>query len=182
MLLSVSLLVFGTAAYGQEIPLYPGQTIRITGSECGLENHTGSYVDSMGDTLVVAFGTSTLRCAQNYVTKLEQRCQAESKLLQGFLVGLLAGGAAGAALGAVTYEECVAEPGGGWDCFMAPNSAAEQAAFGAIGGGFFGALIGALAGATNKAVRWEEVPLDRLQVSIAAQSRGRFALAVSLRF
>jgi hypothetical protein len=130
---------------------------------------------------MLAFGASTFRCARNSVTKLEQLRLEKSTVLKGLLVGLLAGGAAGAVLGAVTYRECVDEPGGGWDCFMAPTSAGEQAVFGGIGGGALGALIGGLTGIPSK-IYWEEVSLDRVRVSVAPQRKGGVALGVSVRF
>ena len=45
-----------------------------------------------------------------------------------------------------------------------------------------GAGIGAVIGSTIHGDRWEEVPLDRLRVSVAPQRDGSFALAVSIRF
>ena len=51
-----------------------------------------------------------------------------------------------------------------------------------VGGGFAaGAFIGALYGLTP-IDRWEEVPLDRLRVSVVPQSDGRFGLGLSVPF
>jgi hypothetical protein len=47
---------------------------------------------------------------------------------------------------------------------------------------FGGAAVGLVVGAFTKTDRWEEVPLDRLRVSIVPQRDGRFALGVSVSF
>jgi hypothetical protein len=45
-----------------------------------------------------------------------------------------------------------------------------------------GALIGALVGSSIKADRWDEVPLDRLRLSVVARRDRRFAFGVSVSF
>jgi hypothetical protein len=53
---------------------------------------------------------------------------------------------------------------------------------GFVVGGLGGALIGALIGSASKTDRWQEVPLDRLRVSLGPQRDGRFGLGASVRF
>jgi hypothetical protein len=49
-------------------------------------------------------------------------------------------------------------------------------------GGLGGALIGALIGSASKTDRWQEVPLDRVRVSLAPQRSETFGLGLSVRF
>jgi len=180
MLLAVSSLVLGTTAYGQEVPLHPGQTIRITAPQCGLENHTGSYVDSKGDTLVVAFGTSTMRCAASSVTGLELGYGHKSKVVEGVIIGTLVGAVAGAVFGATTYEECV--PESLFDCLLAAESRDQAAIYGTVVGASLGAGVGALVGILTKTDRWVRMPRHRLRVGVAPRLDGGVAFGLTLRF
>ena len=50
---------------------------------------------------------------------------------------------------------------------------------------FFGPpsiLTGAVIGALIKTDRWEEIPRDRVSLSVASQRDGRFGLGLSVRF
>ncbi len=49
-------------------------------------------------------------------------------------------------------------------------------------GGVIGAAIGGGIGGSIKTDRWEEVPLDRLGVTLAPQRDGRFAFGLSVAF
>ena len=72
---------------------------------------------------------------------------------------------------------CVSGSDLGLDCNFAGGFAVG------FGIGFAGgALIGVAIGGFIKSDRWEEVPLDRLRVSVAPQVDGRFALGFSVGF
>ena len=101
------------------------------------------------------------------IEKLEaQRGQRRSRG-KGAVRGLLIGVGAGAALGALVGPGCCTTRG-------------DHALVGAIGLGVLGLGIGVAIGRTTD--RWEEVPLERLRVSLEAQRDGRFALGFSVRF
>ncbi|UCE18094.1 MAG: hypothetical protein JSV84_14720 [Gemmatimonadota bacterium] len=54
-----------------------------------------------------------------------------------------------------------------------------------MGAGFFGQIgmiFGAIVGATSSGERWEEVPLDRIQISVAPNSEKGFSLSASFAF
>ena len=89
-------------------------------------------------------------------------------VIVGGLAGLGLGGLAGAGIGLLADEE-------------GNDLRSEDAA--ALGAGFFG-IIGFFAGTIAGYItdRWEEVPLDRLRVSVAPRRDGRFGLALSVRF
>ncbi len=91
----------------------------------------------------------------------------------------------GAALGGTgTYVVCQNLDVG----FGTPTSAERDAACrsdavkGLVAGGVGGAIIGMGIGAMVKSDRWQEVPLDRLQVRIVPQLDGRFVLGLSVVF
>ncbi len=173
-ILAVSLLV----PHGG-VPVLRGQQVRVTAPECGIHGQIGSFDGLRGDTLLLAFGTSTVRCVRSSVTSLDQSHESKSNTLRGMGYGLLVGSIGGAVVGAATYQECV--PEGWFDCFMVPESAGQAAALGGIVGGALGAGLGAIFGALTKTDPWQEVPLDQLSVSFSPQ-RDRFALGLSVRF
>ena len=51
-----------------------------------------------------------------------------------------------------------------------------------LAGGLLGAGVGAVIGWAIKTERWEEVPLDRLQLNMVPLRDGGFALGVSVTF
>ncbi len=93
--------------------------------------------------------------------------------------GFLLGAVVGAVIGLVSYGEC--ESQGAFSC-LGPDGPEIYALGGAIIGGLGGLVVGALIGSATETERWEEVPLDRLRVSLGPQRDGRFGLGASLRF
>ena len=65
---------------------------------------------------------------------------------------------------------------------LAPAGREETAMLGAAIFGFGGVVFGALIGASSQTDRWEEVPLDRVRVSLGPQRDGRFGFGASVRF
>jgi len=53
---------------------------------------------------------------------------------------------------------------------------------GMAAGALLGTVTGLVVGTITSGERWEEVPLDQLQVSFVPQRDGRFALGLSVRF
>ena len=92
-------------------------------------------------------------------------------------IGLLVGAATGAVIGLASGDD---PPCSGWFCWG--FTAEEKAALGAIGLGGLGAVIGLIAGAASSGERWEEVPLDRLRVSVGPQRDGRLGFGLSVTF
>ena len=92
-------------------------------------------------------------------------------------IGLLIGALSGAFIGLASGDD---PPCSGWFCWR--FTAEEKAALGAVGLGGLGGVIGLIAGAASSGERWEEVPLNRLRVSVAPQRDGRFGLGASVRF
>jgi hypothetical protein len=102
------------------------------------------------------------------VTRFEVCTGLHSHPWRGAGIGFLSGVLLGGIIGGATREGDIAT---------------EHAIL--IGAGFFGlvgTVVGAGVGALTKTERWEEVPLDQLQVQPVATVAGRFGLAVSLRF
>ena len=93
---------------------------------------------------------------------------------KGARIGLLIGGPIGFVLGLASGDD---PPGGFFSL-----SAGEKAAFGFLALGFVGSIVGSIAGAALPGDGWEEVPLDRLRVSLGPQPDGRFGLGLSVRF
>ena len=142
------------------------------------------------DSLVMESNGNALALALDPVTKLEvSRGRKSFGAGRGALIGGLVGAASGAIIGAANYEEpppCV--PKALFDCsdFLgwdrvsptAAQAAVQWAAFGAVAG----YAIGRLLGSAMKTERWEEVPLDRLRLSLGPQRDGRLGLGASVSF
>ena len=106
------------------------------------------------------------------ITSLELSTPGGSRMGQGALIGLAIGGIGGAVAAGTA---CGSDP---W--FRDAAGACAAIGFGVFGAS--GALLGAIVGAMITGTRWEEVPLDRLRVSVGPQRDGRFGFGASVRF
>ena len=148
----------------------PGQRVRVTAPNLGINKHTGVLAAVDSDTLLV----DTLRVALASVTWLEVSRGQKSAIGKGAGIGFLVGAGLGAGVG-FAFGKAL-EDIDACDCHPA------MMVVGGLGVGALGALIGAGVGAATKSERWEEVPLDQLRVSFAPQRNGRFGLSMSLAF
>ncbi len=166
---SILLAFFGAAAteIGAQEPLVlePGVRVRVTGLDCGLRGRVTEFRALRADTLVL----ETTQCPLASVTRLDViRGQPHAKLGAG--IGFAAG-----FVGGIVYCKTVDVSG----CVLFDDDLTLWVAFviGAMGG-----LAGGITGYFIKTDRWEEVPLERLRVSLAPQRDGGFALGFSVRF
>ena len=153
-------------------PLPSGSRVRVTALDCGLRGGVTEFRALRADTLVL----DTTECPLASVTHLDvsrgQKSHARLGAVIGFLTGALSGAVIGFSLG--DDPPLFGEP--------FPFSARNKAAIGFLLGGGGGAIIGALIGKAVHGEQWEEVPLERLSVSLAPQRDGRVALGFSVRF
>lgn len=165
LLVLVLVLAPLTDAIAQELPLQPGQRVRVTVPSRRLYRFQETFQQMRGDTLVLESGW----CLFADVTRLDvhrgQKSAWASGLLYGSLAGALIGSLAGAAQGA---DPDASHPGG-------------SALVGGIFLGGVGAVSGLVIGALTKTDQWEEVPLDRLRVSVVPMRNG-FGIGVSIAF
>ena len=171
----VLICILGGAPTGmaaqESLPVEPGERVRVTAPECELRGQEATFRALRADTLVL----ETTECPLASVTRLDVSRGQKSN----FALGAGIGFAAGALVGLV---HCSRDAGGFSDvgmCDLADDDLTLWVTFviGAIGGaavGFVGNFI--------KTERWEEVPLERLRVSLAPQREGGFALGFSVRF
>lgn len=110
------------------------------------------------------------------VTRLEVSRGQKSNGRKGAVIGSLSGALSGAVIGFSLGDD----PPLFSEAFF--FSAGEKAGIGFLLGAGGGAIIGALIGKAIHAEQWEEVPLERLRVSIVPQSDGRLRLGFSVRF
>ncbi len=169
-MLTVSLLVPLAALSAQEPPpIEAGSRIRVTAPAAGADKLVGTWLDSDGVELRVQTEEqpSPLTISLADVTRLEVSNGRKSKWLIGAGIGAVGGAVLGAALGANMQGDF---------------SDSDKRIIAATGLGLAGALVGGLVGSQIKTERWEEVPLDRLRVSIVPLRDGRFALGLSVEF
>ena len=150
-----------------------GERVRVS-TESGA-THVGLLSAMTSDALEVQSEGGSQRFSVASVTRLDVSRGQKSNAVLGAGVGFAAG-----ALGAVVYcSRAKNEFSGEGKCVLFGDDTTPFQAliFGAAGG-----LVGGIAGYFIKSDRWEEVPLERLPVSLAPQRDGRFALEFSVRF
>jgi hypothetical protein len=179
----VAILTFmPLASATAQVPIRQGARVRVTRLPICPPTCVGgpprqdvvTFVTWSGDTLLAQSNGNTIVLPLDAVTKLEVSQGQKSHTGVGAVIGFLVGGAAGAAIGYASYS-CE-----GWSCLgYGPwPSAGVGLAIGGVGGLVAGALIGS----AIKTDRWEEVPLDRVRVSLGPQRDGRFGFGASVRF
>ena len=146
-------------------PVKVGDRVRVTAA-LGVRELVGTYIAVRGDTLELESEATLLAIPMASVTRLEVVGGRKSGLVKGGIVGLMVG----VGIGVAKVSGC----GSGDDCFDAGLWLSAPPLAGMLLGGVVGALI--------KTDRWEEVPLDRLRVSVAPQRDGRFGVGMSVRF
>ncbi len=173
-----------------QVPVRPGERVRVTrppicraDTICGGRSprqSVGTFLAWKSDTLVVQSNGDTLALPLDSVTRLDVSWGRKTNTGKGAGIGILLGVIAGAFIGGVSYEECVPQ---GWFSCIGPDFGSEAyAAAGALLGGLGGLMAGAIIGTAIKTDRWQEVPLDRVRVSLGPQRDGRFGLGASMRF
>lgn len=163
------LAVAATNAPAQELPLRPGDRVRITGSAAGryeVREVTGStltVIDSNGRAVDVPFGS---------IDRLDVSRGPRSSLdgaLRGAGAGLLAGAATGVLLGFGLGDDSRAA---GVELAMG---------LGLVGAGAGAALFGFL-GAISPGERWERVPLEGVGPRVGITRDGSVAIRYVARF
>ena len=171
----ILICIFGDAsteiAAQDALAFEPGVRVRVTALECGLRERATRYVAFRADTLVL----ETTECPIPSVTRFDVSRGRRSHVPLGIGIGLAAG-----ALGTVVYcsgDRFEFSDEGKCELYDSDFTLLATALIGAAGG-----LVGGIAGHFIKTDRWEEVPLERLRVSLAPQRDGRIALGFSIRF
>ncbi len=160
-----------TRVTAQELPpVKPGDRVRVTAPDLGIRKQAATFEAWRGDTLVIV-ADSSMNFPLAFVTRLEVG-RNRQYAGRGAVIGLALGGVGGGVLLGVACAN---------DSFT-QHATVGCAVLGAVVFGAGGVLIGALIGAISTGTRWEEVPLDRLRVTVAPQRDGRFRLGLSVRF
>ncbi len=156
-------------------PIETGSRIRVTAPALGVDKLVGHSVeaDATQVRVQVEDQAAPLTISLADVTRFEVSQGRKSNALKGLGFGAVIGVSTGAVLG------LLASSGESYDNPCEGNTVA-CAAVGAAAVGVTGALVGLGIGALTKSERWEDVPLDRLQVSLAPLCHGRLALGLSV--
>ena len=175
MLVAILAFVPLTSATAQvPPPVKVGDRVRVTAPDVRRREGTVQLLTT--DSLVMrlpGYGGTPNRLAIPLasVTRLELSMPGGSRAGQGALTGLAIGGVGGAI---VAGTACAGDQ-------LLEDAAGRCALAGAVIFGAGGALLGFIVGAMITGTRWEEVPLDRLRVSLGPQRDGRLGLCASVR-
>jgi len=152
-------------------PVTVGTRVRVTAPDLDVDKYDGTVAALRGDTLTV--GTVQVPLAS--VTRLDVHQGRKGNVGKGTIIGTLVGLPTGFALGVFYQQACSHASDIGETCLpLIP--------IGVVAVGLAGALVGGTIGSLIKTDRWEEVPLDRLRVSLGPQRDGRFGFGASVRF
>jgi len=167
-----------TPCVAQEIPAVTiGDRVRIKALSVSWRPLAGSIVTLNADSLILKLDKEDIPLAIPHasVTKLEVSRGKERNAGKGAGIGLLIGAGVGALAGISAGDDCSS---GQFLCFSGP----QKALILGVEGGGIGFLSGAFIGFFILTNRWEEVPLDRLRLSLTPQRQGGLALSASLAF
>lgn len=175
-ILAVLVLAPLTDALAQELPLRPGRRVRVTAPTIGIKKQAATFDALRGDMLVVV-ADSTMDFPLASVTRLDVYAGRQGHARRGAGIGFLAGVSVGGVIG---YFYCTAGTG---DCLdSSSDQGAELQLIGPLAiGAVAGTLLGAAVGALIKTDKWEQVPLDRLRVSVVP-TRSGFGIGASFAF
>jgi hypothetical protein len=183
--LTILALASFAVATAQELPLQPGQLVRVTCAPVDLDNTKAVVVALRRDALMLQYerfrvdahggrhrDTLVTEVPVASVTRLAVHRGQRSAWASGLVYGLVGGALAGGVLGLASGDD---PPG--WFSM----TAGEKAGLGAVAFGALGGIGGLVIGALTKSDKWEQVPLDRLRVSVVPTQRG-FGLGASIAF
>lgn len=156
------------AAQGS-LSLVPGQRLRVTAPARGAYDLEARYVGTVGGTLILSAGLNVMYPLAD-VVRLEVLRGQRSYKWPGAVIGLVLGMVIGRSIGKAIDEPC---EGWCWD-FAQP--------IGTVVGGLVGVAGGAAIGSRIRSPKWEQVPLDRLRVSVVPQRNRRFGIGISVSF
>jgi len=178
-----------THAQQQVPPVAPGQRVRVTCPTAGLWQATGNFQRMENDSLILLIhpqrvsssepgavrdSTRIVHVPASGVTSLEAyrgRSTSAVRILAMSAGGLALGAGIGWGIGKAVDESY---PEGGLNLNLGQ-------AWGAGIGAAVGFFAGVVTGSLIKSDKWEEVPLDRLHVSVGPQ-RGGFGIGASIAF
>jgi len=165
-----------TDVVAQELPLQPGKRVRVTVPELGINKQEARFQAIEGETLVVTVDT-TMRCPMASLERLDTYAGTRGHFWVGGGIGAVAGGVLGVL---VAKNENFLFTHGVGECSSGDFCVADgvYVALGAAGGFLLGGIVGTMI----RSDKWEEVPLDRLRVSIVPQRGGRLGFGVSIGF
>lgn len=168
------LLMVPAIAETQSATLAPGARVRLTSPSHDFKRHVTTVTDVRGDSIVVGVRGSSRTIALTDVTALEVSTGKQRQFFRNAALGLGIGALTGAVIGAVSYEECV-------DCWFGPQSAAQEAALGAVLLGTAGLVTGAIVGGFHRTDRWAPVRMP-IRAAIGPARSGGVGLTISRTF
>ena len=161
---------FAEIAAQDTLTVAVGERVRVS-TESGA-THEGLLTAMTSGALEVQGEGGSQRFSVASVRRLDVSGGQKSHALLGAGIGFTA-----VALGVVVYCKTVEFSG----CVLPFDDDDVILELALIYGGLAG-VAGAIVGHAIKTERWEEIPLERLSVSLAPQRDGRFALGFSVRF
>jgi hypothetical protein len=176
--LIVLALATRVAAGGQELPLSPGQRVRVTAPSLGFAAVGARFVTQSNDTLLLRRGSSVVHLPVASVTQLEVpgRLRIDGMRVLRFSAG-------GAVVGAVTGALVGWGYADAWGDEDWPAYPEFYIGAGAVAGIGCGLLVGALVGSVVGLERgWVPISTNDVRVGLAPPPSGHTGLGLSVSF
>jgi hypothetical protein len=167
-------------ASGQQLPLRPGQRVRVTAPSLSLDAYAARFTALRGDTLVLRRGDRTLRCPLTAVTQLEafRRRRVTAGRVHAYSLGGMALGAmTGALIGGVLCDDSCSP--GEWCLQMCPWPGVARGAPIGLGTGLLVGVVMGLAAPVSDRVL---IPVDELRMGLTPLRSGHTGLGLSVAF
>lgn len=173
----IGMLLVATLANlsAQRAQIQTGVLVRVTAPECGLYRQPGTLRSAIDETLVLAYGDSSVQCLRANITRLERSQGRSGNAAIGAILGVVGGAALGAVVQGISNSGwCVAQS-------LDEHCTYSAVTQGVLVGGLAGLVAGGLIGSAFKSELWGEIPLPSLSISLTPLP-GRFGLRVSSTF
>jgi hypothetical protein len=180
--LGVVALTCVAGALAQQPLLTPGERVRVTAPEAGVDR-LAATVEGFDGTVLTVRADSTIRMPVHLIGRLDRYAGRHNRRWRGAAFGAAGGAVIGGVVGYLACEnyEVTLAGGGTGNCFDSRDGG-QLALWGPLGIGVVaGPLLGFLIGTRIVTDRWEEVPLEHLRVGVAPQRDG-VGVGVQLRF
>jgi hypothetical protein len=180
-MLALILTSFSDTATQEQRRIEPGQRVRVTAPVADLDNARATVMLLRDDAIVLRHerfrvDTHGRRSMDTLVTEVPisavTRLAVHVGKKSGWKTGMLVGGASMFFVGLAVNSSYYSSGEEGY---------ARYVIGGAVFSGLIGAGIGSLIGSAIKTDRWQEVPLDRLRVSVVPTRNG-FGLGARIAF
>jgi hypothetical protein len=175
MVIGLMVAPVATIAAQQAPPVKAGDRVRVIAPGVSGSPFVGAVVALEADSLVVHDSMDTWRLSLASVEKVDLSQGRKSHALLGAGIGFVVGGGVAIAVLYTGGSTSLCDQSANQDAMNSGECIGLTALGGAAGAG-----LGAIIGGLIRTERWQNIPLERLRVSLSPQAGGRLGLALAV--